>query len=571
MNSSLPTFVGTMIRYKTAGGYPTGPTDGSLLVDKSNTPGSTDSYLHTGLTNGVTYYYSAFAHDVAPNYSTKVNASATPRPGLCWSEPFVYPDGNLTGNGGWTQDCSAVQVVSQTVKVNAAATACGCTKLVTCYGLGGIIWARIQAKSGAVSGPTWDAWFNDAAGRNFARWYGSPTTARPRIDGDNTLVLNSVTLTGTSTWDTLDVKIDTNTHLSEFFFNGDSLGTLNYSTYGAVPPVGQVVIGCRDGGTTGNYMWLDNFTLGGDFLAPGPVTSFKALGGNGQVSLSWTNPTSDFFGTKILFKTTGYPTGPTDGTAIYTGAGTSTIHSGLINGTRYYYAAYAFDAGANNSTGVTASAYAAADATIRQAKGLFNGQIRALRGNIVSAKGSGFFYLQDPLDLQGIKAISSQTVSEGSKVDIIGTVGGQGSERWMDCSMDSVGPIAAGPFALDIFGLGHASVGGIALNGYTPGVVDGIGPNNIGLLVRVWGRLTQKDKNNTFFYIDDGSGVKDGTQTEVSNGVFQDSVGVRVKANGSSYTTGQYLVITGVISTFDSGGLRPQILPQTGGIQQLGP
>jgi len=76
-NPSDADFTGTMIRYKTTG-CPTGPTDGSLVVDKANIPASNDSFLHSGRTNGTTYYYVAFAHDAIPNYSTAENANATP-------------------------------------------------------------------------------------------------------------------------------------------------------------------------------------------------------------------------------------------------------------------------------------------------------------------------------------------------------------------------------------------------------------------------------------------------------------------------------------------------------------
>ncbi|MDO8588700.1 MAG: NBR1-Ig-like domain-containing protein [Armatimonadota bacterium] len=76
-NPSDADYTGLMIRYKTTG-YPTSRTDGTLLIDKSGLPGLADSQMHTGLTNEVTYYYSAFAHDPVPNYSAGVNASATP-------------------------------------------------------------------------------------------------------------------------------------------------------------------------------------------------------------------------------------------------------------------------------------------------------------------------------------------------------------------------------------------------------------------------------------------------------------------------------------------------------------
>jgi len=74
-NSPSPDSTGTMIRMKTTG-YPTGPTDGTLVIDRPGAPGAVDSYVHTGLANGQTHYYSAFAHDVVPNYSASVEAAA---------------------------------------------------------------------------------------------------------------------------------------------------------------------------------------------------------------------------------------------------------------------------------------------------------------------------------------------------------------------------------------------------------------------------------------------------------------------------------------------------------------
>jgi hypothetical protein len=72
-------FTGAMIRYKTTG-YPTGPTDGILLIDKAGAPGASETYDHRDLTNGVTYYYAIFAHDSVPNYSPAATTFATPLP-----------------------------------------------------------------------------------------------------------------------------------------------------------------------------------------------------------------------------------------------------------------------------------------------------------------------------------------------------------------------------------------------------------------------------------------------------------------------------------------------------------
>jgi hypothetical protein len=72
-------FTGAAIRVSTTG-YPATTSDGALVVDKAASPGSSDSFTHTNLTNWTTYYYTAFAHDVGPNYSVAAQFAATPRP-----------------------------------------------------------------------------------------------------------------------------------------------------------------------------------------------------------------------------------------------------------------------------------------------------------------------------------------------------------------------------------------------------------------------------------------------------------------------------------------------------------
>jgi hypothetical protein len=76
-NPTTSDFTGTLILYK-FGSPPTGIFDGQVIADQSNTPGSSDSYVHTGLTSGTTYYYAAFAHDAHPNYANRTTASGVP-------------------------------------------------------------------------------------------------------------------------------------------------------------------------------------------------------------------------------------------------------------------------------------------------------------------------------------------------------------------------------------------------------------------------------------------------------------------------------------------------------------
>ncbi len=84
---------------------------------------------------------------------------------------------------------------------------------------------------------------------------------------------------------------------------------------------------------------------GGDTTPPGSVSNLRAdVMGNNSIQLDWNNPAdSDYKGTVIQRKTTGYPINPEDGVRIYNGAGRSFIDTDLAAGTGYYYTAFAYD------------------------------------------------------------------------------------------------------------------------------------------------------------------------------------------------------------------------------------
>lgn len=67
-----------VIRYRTDGSYPTSPADGFPVTTEAATPNASDSYDHTGLSDDVTYYYSAFAVDETGNASDPATTSASP-------------------------------------------------------------------------------------------------------------------------------------------------------------------------------------------------------------------------------------------------------------------------------------------------------------------------------------------------------------------------------------------------------------------------------------------------------------------------------------------------------------
>ncbi|MDO8683460.1 MAG: carbohydrate-binding protein, partial [Armatimonadota bacterium] len=671
-------FTKTMIRFKTTG-YPTGVSDGVLVVDKAGTPSANDSYIHTGLSNGVTYYYSAFAHDAGPNYATKVNAMALTIAGDCFSETFTYSDGNLPAP--WSPTCTSMQVASQTLRINGGSGACDTLRTTSCSGTNGIIIVKAQIKGGVGSQTMWSLYINDPSDNNLARWYGGGMSARPRIGGSNDLLLNPVTLTGGGIWDDLEVRINTTTNIDEFFFNGTSLGTLSHASTGAGNTVGKISIQHTDNiNAAGHYMYFDNIIIveSQDTVAPGPVSAFTATSGDRRVTLNWTNPTdSDFIKTMIRYKTTWFPTSATDGALLVDKLGTpgmndSYAHISLTNGTTYYYSAFAHDSVPNYSTKVDRSAVPAdviapasvtnfniiigdqknylswtkptdtdlagvkilaktesypanaTDGTVAYtgtgtntthisltngtmqyysafaydevpnysvkadisgtptyvdpagAKILANSVPVTLTAGIVSAFFADSFYVQcsdKPIGIRVDKAAHGLTLGQTAWARGTAETDAATGEKYLSATWaQGSGTGSVSPYALANMSLGGVdwSYDSVSKAGQA-GVFGGLGPNNIGLLVRVWGKVTQReDVTNTYFYIDDGSGLKDGTKTLLES-LLVDNVGVKVKASPVSHDTGEYLVITGLSSVFKDGSenIIRQVTPITGGILEL--
>ncbi len=96
-----------------------------------------------------------------------------------------------------------------------------------------------------------------------------------------------------------------------------------------------------------------------DTTPPGKISGFTATPGDQKIDLTWNNPTDDDFEkVMIRFSTTHYPLNREDGTKIYEGAGESKSHTGLTNGTRYYYSGFTVDDVGNWSDAAHTSAVA---------------------------------------------------------------------------------------------------------------------------------------------------------------------------------------------------------------------
>ena len=90
--------------------------------------------------------------------------------------------------------------------------------------------------------------------------------------------------------------------------------------------------------------------------------------------------------------------------------------------------------------------------------------------------------------------------------------------------------------------------------GLQEGVSGGFGLNNMGLLITAWGKVTQIGADH--LYIDDGSYLRDGTYTGE-----EENIGVQVICDPTDYETGDYIVVTGISSCFETpSGLARRIL-----------
>ena len=132
-----------------------------------------------------------------------------------------------------------------------------------------------------------------------------------------------------------------------------------------------------------------------------------------------------------------------------------------------------------------------------------------LSGKIVSAVYDGMFYIEETDRAWGVAVAGGASVAEGDVVSILGTMSTIEGERVVSASSVAVagnGENVPGPVSMPC-----RSLGGGPYGLYTPGVLGGMGLNNVGLLVRCAGRVTGVAPDQTFFYIDDGSSQEDGS------------------------------------------------------------
>lgn len=152
--------------------------------------------------------------------------------------------------------------------------------------------------------------------------------------------------------------------------------------------------------------------------------------------------------------------------------------------------------------------------TISDAYGSPDGQGVHIAGRIVVAgtaeMGGNEFYIQDSNRAGGFHVSSSVPVAEGDVVTIDGTLESESGERSIAATDVTVTDQLL--TLLKPMCVRSSAIGGGSFSANTPGVTDGTGLRNLGLLVKVSGGVTYVgDAGETFFYIDDGCALSDGS------------------------------------------------------------
>jgi hypothetical protein len=214
----------------------------------------------------------------------------------------------------------------------------------------------------------------------------------------------------------------------------------------------------------------------------------------------------------------------------------------LTNGITYYYSAFTHDSDGHYSSAVNCASTPHL-LTCREVKDLPDSTTVDLNGKVVTAVFStdGCIYVEDPDRTSGVRVATSQSgLAIGDRVNITGTVStrtvsGYPSERQI--SATSVTKVSSGT-PLKPIAMGCEAVGGATV-GLIPGVKDGIGTNNMGLLVKVYGKVTKIV--GSYIFVDDGSKVEN-----VSG--LGSEIGVMVRcATTPTFPVGSIVSATGII------------------------
>jgi hypothetical protein len=210
--------------------------------------------------------------------------------------------------------------------------------------------------------------FSTQSGGNFAGFSGNSTWSFTVVD-QAPPVISGVTASSTYTSSTITFSTDKAAVATIDYGTSTlyGLGSASEVVYGTnhvltLTPLASGTlyyfrITTHDAGNNYSVPYTGNFSTltpppTPDTTPPANPSNFTGNPGLNNIALTWTNPSDvDFAAVRIMRRTSGYPTDPSDGILVYDGALEAFDNTGLATGTRYYYTAFARDNEFNYSSG----------------------------------------------------------------------------------------------------------------------------------------------------------------------------------------------------------------------------
>lgn len=261
--------------------------------------------------------------------------------------------------------------------------------------------------------------------------------------------------------------------------------------------------------------FFDYVRLNGDFVA---ISNLKfQLVKHNEALVTWTtNKPAD---SKVQYITDGrlirYDQSVTDST--YTTSHSLRLKS-LLPGTTYNWMAVSYANGVRDCSinqqfttlaGTVVNSIADAKTRVDNNRVIIRNAVVTVGNDQVYDK--SYAFIEDTDRSCGIRlsTTSAHTLRVGDMVDVSGILGTTSTkERQLTSVTVATNDV---PYGTLIPALVTANaLGGARLNNYTEGVTGGRGPNNVGSLVRICGKVTAVDTSSRYFYVDDGTGYTNG-------------------------------------------------------------
>ncbi|MEI6914285.1 MAG: hypothetical protein WCL39_04050 [Armatimonadota bacterium] len=285
---------------------------------------------------------------------------------------------------------------------------------------------------------------------------------------------------------------------------------------------------------------------------PGTPMDAGAFTNTKTIVFNWTAAT-DVSGPLVYICQIGTTPGGAD---TFSGSTASALTKSITGayGQRYYCRVHARDAYLNHgdwsasSDGI--SVVSNPGMRILAAKRLADTTSVGLATKAVTAVFIDHFYVEEIDRSSGVKVVPADGLPTGIAVGKLVDVGGllktdANGERWLDATVK----VLTGTTALNPLVMSNSSLGGGDFD-YTVsprkgqcGISGTVGINNIGLLVKTYGTVTQVGIG--YFYVDDGNHLLDGTSTN-----SEMNVGVRVISSAAGYVPGDLLSVIGISSCY---------------------